>query len=145
MRSTPMPRSSSRPAGAICNATKSQQFCSGMTLAMERPVTMNDMSAPMSDGHLVQYYEKEGFLYERVTDFMSDGLRASDAAILIATRAHRDGVESRLLRRGVALPHLTAGGRYHPLDAQETLSRFMVDGRPDPYRFPDTLGPVIRT
>ncbi|MDQ2915113.1 MAG: ATP-binding protein [Chloroflexota bacterium] len=99
----------------------------------------------MSDGHLVQYYEKEGFLYDRVTDFMSDGLRGSDAAVLIATRAHRDGVESRLLRSGVDLAHLTAGGRYHALDAQETLSRFMVNGSPDPHRFVETIGPVIRT
>jgi signal transduction histidine kinase len=100
---------------------------------------------PMSDGHLVQYYEKEGFLYDRVTDFMSDGLRGSDAAVLIATRAHRDGVESRLRRKGVDLPQLTAGGRYHALDAQDTLSRVMVDGAPDPHRFADTIGPVIRT
>ncbi|MDP9275366.1 MAG: ATP-binding protein, partial [Chloroflexota bacterium] len=98
-----------------------------------------------NDGHLVQYYEKEGFLYDRVTDFMSDGLRGSDAAVLIATRAHREGVESRLRSKGVDLPHLTTGGRYHALDAQDTLSRFMVDGTPDPHRFANTIGPVIRT
>jgi signal transduction histidine kinase len=103
------------------------------------------MSALGSDGHLVQYYEKEGFLYDRVTDFMSDGLRGSDAAILIATRPHRDGVESRLLHKGVDLGRLTAGGRYHALDAQETLSRIMVGGSPDPHRFAETIGPVIRT
>jgi signal transduction histidine kinase len=104
-----------------------------------------DTSAPMRDGHLVQYYEKEGFLYDKVTDFMSDGLRATDAAILIATRAHREGVESRLLGMGVDLPALSAGGRYHGLDARETLSRFMVNGRPDQRRFESTIGPVIRT
>jgi len=103
------------------------------------------MPAPMGDAHLVQYYEKEGFLYDRVTDFMSDGLRGSDAAVLIATRAHRQGVEARLVRRGVDLSHLTTGGRYHALDAQETLSRFMVDGTPDPLRFANTIGPVITT
>ena len=104
-----------------------------------------DTGAPMRDAHLVQYYEKEGFLYDRVTDFMSDGLRATDAAILIATRAHREAVESRLLQVGVDLPGLTASGRYHGLDARETLSRFMVNGRPDRSRFESTIGPVIRT
>src|SRR2546421_12652732 len=97
------------------------------------PVAANGVSASMNDGHLVQYYEKEGFLYDRVTDFMSDGLRAGDAAVLIATRAHRSGVESRLARRGVDLSDLIASGRYHALDAQDTLSRFMVDGTPDPH------------
>ena len=116
-----------------------------MNLARSNPVATNGIFAPMNDGHLVQYYEKEGFLYDRVTDFMSEGLRGSDAAVLIATRAHRDGVESRLARRGVDLSQLTAGGRYHALDAQETLSRLMVDGTPDPRRFADTIGPVIRT
>ena len=104
----------------------------------------SNMGAPTTDGHLVQYYEKEGFLFDRVTDFMSDGLRGSDAAILIATRAHRDGVEARLRRRGVDLKDLKTGGRYHPLDAQQTLSLFMVDGTPDPQRFAATIGPVIR-
>ena len=108
-------------------------------------VATSGVPSPGNDGHLVQYYEKEGFLYDRVTDFMSDGLRGSDAAVLIATRAHRDGVESRLFRKGVDLARLTAGGRYHALDAQDTLSRFMVDGTPDPDRFADTVGPVIRT
>ena len=114
-------------------------------MAVLNPVATNGVSASTADGHLVQYYEKEGFLYDRVTDFMSDGLRGSDAAVLIATRAHRDGVESRLARKGVDLSRLTAGGRYHALDAQETLSRFMVDGAPDPRRFATTIGPVIRT
>ena len=103
------------------------------------------MHVPANDGHLVQYYEKEGFLYDRVTDFMSDGLRGRDAAILIATRAHRDGVEARLLRKGVDLPQLTARGRYHALDAHDTLSLFMVDGTPDADRFASAIGPVIRT
>jgi signal transduction histidine kinase len=102
------------------------------------------MPASANDGHLVQYYEKEGFLYDRVTDFMSDGLRGSDAAVLIATRAHREGVESRLRREGIDVSLLTTGGRYHPLDAQDTLSRFMVDGTPDPHRFANTIGPVLR-
>jgi len=108
-------------------------------------VATSGMPAPMNDGHLVQYYEQEGFLYDRVTDFMSDGLRGNDAAVLIATRAHREGVESRLFRKGVDLSQLTARGRYHALDAHETLSRFMVDGTPDPERFANTLGPVIKT
>ncbi len=116
-----------------------------MNLATSDPVSTNGMSAPMTDGHLVQYYEKEGFLYDRVTDFMSDGLRGSDAAVLIATRALRDGVESRLRGKGLDLHQLTASGRYHPLDARETLAQFMVGNSPDRQRFENSLGAVIRT
>ena len=108
-------------------------------------VSLDGLGEPINDGHLVQYYEKEDFLYDRISDFMSDGLRGSAAAILIATGAHRDGVESRFRGKGVDLPQLSATGRYHALDAQETLTRFMVNGRPDPDRFAATIGPVIRT
>jgi signal transduction histidine kinase len=99
----------------------------------------------MSDGHLVQYYEKEGFLFDRIADFMSDGLRGSDAAVVIATRDHRDAVETRLRGKRVDLSRLIAAGRYQPLDAHETLSSFMVNGSPDPHLFANTIGPVIRT
>src|SRR6266851_4844107 len=98
-----------------------------MVFAIVTSVATNSLGASLSDGHLVQYYEEEDFLYDRIADFMSDGLRGSDAAVLIATRVHRDGVESRFRGKGVDLPHLKAIGRYHPLDAEETLSRFMVN------------------
>src|SRR5256886_10149671 len=146
MPSTHTPRSSFHPAGVICNSGRTQiEALLARIWQRLRTVATNGMGAPTNDGHLVQYYEKEGFLYDRVTDFMSDGLRGSDAAVLIATRAHRDGVESRLFRKGVDLAGLTARGRYHALDAHDTLSRFMVDGTPDPHRFAETVGPVIRT
>ena len=107
-------------------------------------MAINGLGESMNDGHLVQYYEKEDFLCDRIADFMSEGLRGGAAAVLIATRAHSDGVESRFRGKGVDLPQLKATGRYHALDAQETLSRFMVNGRPDPQRFATTIGPVIR-
>ena len=113
-----------------------------MGFAVAMTVTLEEARAP-DDGHLVQYYEREPFLYERVSDFISSGLAGRDAAILIATRAHRDGIEERLNSRGLDLPSLLAGGRYHPLDANETLDRFMIRGRPDPARFAQTIGPVL--
>src|SRR2546426_1720894 len=146
MPSTRTRRSSSPRAGAICNDAEAEDGSfPGMVFAIVTSVATNSVGASLSDGHLVQYYEKEDFLYDRIADFMSDGLRGSAAAILIATRAHRDGVESRFRGKGVDLPQLSATGRYHALDAQQTLSRFMVNGRPDPQRFATTIGPVIRT
>src|SRR2546430_1143083 len=146
MPSTRTPRSSFPGAGVICNGGRAEiEALLARIWQRLRTVAPNGMGAPTNDGHLVQYYEKEGFLYDRVTDFMSGGLRGSDAAVLIATRAHRDGVESRLFRKGVDLAGLTARGRYHALDAHDPLSRIMVDGAPDPERFANTIGPVIKT
>src|SRR5687767_10344995 len=63
--------------------------------------------------------------------------------IVIATKEHRDGLAQRLKARGldVALP--ARQGRYVPLDAAETLSKFMVDGQPDAARFADLIGGII--
>ncbi len=38
-----------------------------------------------------------------------------------------------------------ADGRYLELDAQETLSQFMLDGAPDPTRFWTTIGCLVAT
>ena len=103
------------------------------------------IGAPSAEGHLVQYYEKETFLYDRITDFLSDGLRGSDAGILIATQPHREAVAARLASRGVDVAGLVADGRYQALDAQETLAGFMVNKRPDAKRFEATIRPVLRS
>ncbi|TME27185.1 MAG: response regulator [Chloroflexi bacterium] len=95
--------------------------------------------------HLVQFYEHEPFLYQRVSDFVEAGLDAAAAAVLIATRPHRDGIAAHLAQRGVDVTGLAASGRYHALDAEDTLSQLMVAGWPDPRRFSEVVGTVIRT
>ncbi|HEV2851181.1 MAG TPA: ATP-binding protein [Thermoanaerobaculia bacterium] len=94
--------------------------------------------------HFVQFYEKDAFLIDEVSAFIGSGLKAGQAGIVIATPPHREDLERRLRAHG-----LLPGGSFHPdpfiaLDAAETLSRFMVDGQPDPQRFTDVLGSVIR-
>jgi signal transduction histidine kinase len=48
-----------------------------------------------------------------------------------------------LKARGLDVTLAVAQGRYVPLDAAETLSRFMLDGWPDAARFADLIGGVI--
>src|SRR5712691_8583237 len=107
----------------------------------DRMIHQND---GLTDSHLVQFYEHEPFLFDRVSDFMSGGLRASDAAVVIATRQHRMGVEATLRERGIDVGELIACGRFYTLDAAETLADFMVDGWPDPRRFAESVGGAIR-
>jgi signal transduction histidine kinase/CheY-like chemotaxis protein len=95
------------------------------------------------NGHAVQLYEHEAFLLDSVTDYIGSALAASSAGILIATPPHRDGVAQRLTARGLDVVGAGAQGRYIALDARDTLTRFMVDGWPDPARFDDTIGTLI--
>ena len=97
------------------------------------------------DGHAVQFYERESYLLDSVSDYIGSALGAASAGILIATPPHREGVAQRLTARGLDIVGAGAQGRYVALDARDTLDRFMVDGWPDPARFDDTIGTLIAT
>jgi signal transduction histidine kinase len=91
--------------------------------------------------HAVQFYESESFLYDKVSRFVNTALAAGKSAIVIASKAHREAIDKR-----VDLSSLGIGSQaqFISLDAEETLSRFMVDGWPDPQRFADVIGGALR-
>lgn len=95
--------------------------------------------------HFVQFYEDDAFLVTQVAGFIRTGLHAGDAAIVIATKPHRDDLEKRL-RADVARAAIQRPGveHYVALDAADTLSKFLVDGRPDAARFTELIGPILR-
>lgn len=125
-----------RPAGA--------RSAAGPNLGAE------DERAPHSDWtemstseHFVQFYETDAFLLDSVRDYIGAALRAGDAGIVVATPAHRAALEERWQRCGLDLAAARARGQYVSVDAAESLSRFMVDGMPEPGRFADLLGGII--
>jgi hypothetical protein len=93
--------------------------------------------------HSVQFYADDGFLVDGLASFIGAALGGGNAAIVIATGAHREGLAERLAGRGLDLSRAAAEGRYVALDAAETLATFMVDGRPDPTSFADRIGHVV--
>jgi PAS domain S-box-containing protein len=105
------------------------------------PVT--DWSEMGEREHFVQFYESDAFLVQSLSAFVAAGLRAGEAAIVIATPAHREALEKELQSQGLDLGALRAREQYFPLDAAETLSRFMVDGGPDKKRFLQTANPLM--
>ena len=93
--------------------------------------------------HFVQLYETDEFLLDSVSGFIGAGLGAGAACIVIATKAHREGLEERLQATGLDLAAASTRGTYLSLDAGETLSMFMVDGLPEPERFAEVVGSLI--
>jgi excisionase family DNA binding protein len=93
--------------------------------------------SPAADAprHLVVFYDAEPFLLDTVTEFVGPGLRSGECGIVVATPAHREGLEARLQASGVDLALALADGSYVPVDAAEMLSRFMDGDTPDPARF----------
>lgn len=90
--------------------------------------------------HVVQFYQDDKFLVDAVSGFVGSALAAGDAAVLIATGAHREGIEQVLKQRGLEVGKAARQGRFLALDASETLSKFMVDGFPDEERFKEVIG-----
>src|SRR5687768_12016509 len=89
--------------------------------------------------HIVQFYEKEEFLYPLVADFLAEGLRAGEPAIVIAVPAHRKGIAACLSEKGFD-PETS---KITFLDAHETLAAFMSGGMPDEPLFQQAIGEAI--
>jgi hypothetical protein len=95
-------------------------------------------------GHAVQFYQTDGHLLDLVTRFIGTALVTGEVGIVIATKAHRDGLAKRFKSRGLNVNVAREQGRFVSLDAASTLSRCMVDGRPDGQRFRDVIGGLLQ-
>jgi signal transduction histidine kinase len=94
-------------------------------------------------GHSVQFYADDSFLLDGLSRFIGTALGAGDAAIVVATQAHREALERRLQARGLSSAKAIRQGRYIVLDAAETLQKFMVEEFPDAARFKEVLSSVV--
>jgi hypothetical protein len=93
--------------------------------------------------HFVQIYEDERAFIDTLEGFIGGGLRGNDAAIVIATLPHRQALEARMSENGIDVGAVIQEGRYIELDAQETLSKFMIKDWPDDDRFATVIGNII--
>ena len=99
--------------------------------------------ADLDSPHTVQLYAADAFLLESLSRFIGSALASGDAAVVIATAAHRQGLAEGLKERGLDVAVALRQGRYVELDAVQTLSQFMHEGWPDAARFSDFTGKVI--
>jgi anti-sigma regulatory factor (Ser/Thr protein kinase) len=78
--------------------------------------------------HLVQFYGSEDELTSAVLPYLTAGLEADDAVLVIATAAHRLAFERELATAGVGLEEAIAAGTYVVVDATEILRYLQDDG-----------------
>ncbi len=95
--------------------------------------------------HLVQIYEEDNHFLNTLEGFVGSGFLSGDSVIIIATPAHLDGLNERLKRQNFDLDNLIKNHRYFPLDANETLSKFMVNNWPDDTLFEKYISSLIAT
>lgn len=94
--------------------------------------------------HFVEFYEDETALVGSIRTFITGGLSVGDGAVLIAQPSRRDAFEFQIQASGT-LRRARERGRLVSLDAEETLSLFMVGDRPDPVRFDRSMSEVLST
>jgi signal transduction histidine kinase/CheY-like chemotaxis protein len=95
--------------------------------------------------HFVQFYEADAFLLNSLSGFIGTAITSGDGALVVATSAHRAGLDELLRANGLDLESAKAVGQYVSLDAAETLSKFMVGGSPEPASFNKVIGNVIES
>lgn len=99
--------------------------------------------AACGSGHLVGFYDTEDFLVETVCGFVGPALHDGDAAIVVATEAHRKAFAAALGASGHDVDAAVAAGRYLAFDADELIEALMVDGAPEAGRFNDVGGGMV--
>jgi hypothetical protein len=75
--------------------------------------------------------------------FLDPTLAAGGAALVVATKVHRDALADELKARGLNIDVATQEGRYLALDAADTLEQFMVEGWPDEVLCKQVLSALI--
>ena len=105
---------------------------------------INDPAERSSDaaqsGHLLQFYEDDSFLLERMVKLLAPALAASEPVVILATREHRHGFTQRLASSGFDVERACATEQLVVLDAAETLARIVSGGQPDPQLFKAVIG-----
>jgi hypothetical protein len=91
--------------------------------------------------HDVHFYESHASLVQVVSTFLSEGVRAGQPLVVIATPAHRKAFQQKLIEL-----HPEFDGREAEtvwLDARDTLASFMEGRMPNAELFEATVGNVF--
>jgi hypothetical protein len=94
--------------------------------------------------HRVVVDTDEALVAGVVADHLGAGLACGAGAVVIATSTHTRGFTRRLVAAGVDVDHAITTRRLLFLDAERTLARLMVDGRPDGAAFRRAIAEAVQ-
>lgn len=99
---------------------------------MKPAARSSSMDAPY---HAVRFYESDRSLAQIVAGFLTEGFAEGNPGIVVATPVQRAAIIRELTARSFDVVDLQRSKDLLLLDATETLSTFMTDGRPDALHF----------
>lgn len=106
--------------------------------------SINFSRVPAAPEHIAHFYKKEEQLIRTLSAFVLEGFTLGESSIVIATPGHEAALRFSLASAGIDVDLAQKEDRYIPLDAEETLSRFMVNGWPDDQRFANLVGEMMK-
>jgi hypothetical protein len=93
--------------------------------------------------HAVRFFPDDASLCRLAAEFLQEGLTVGEPAIVVATPAHRERIESELESLSHDIAQLQRSGRLVLLDTAEVLNEILVKGEPDSVRFTKLLTGAI--
>ena len=93
--------------------------------------------------HFIQIYESDSVFLDSLEGFVGGGIRSGDAVIVIATPTNLKALENRLWAQGLDLSTARSQDQYIALDAEEMLSKFMINSWPDDELFRQVVTEII--
>jgi hypothetical protein len=81
--------------------------------------------------HVVQLYENDGVFLDTLTGFSEATMHADENVVVVATDRHLGALEARLVSYGVEIEKMISENRFIPLNVEETIAEFMIDGKLD--------------
>ena len=118
------------------DAVASQEFRTESAVALER-------RAEFGSNHEVVFYSDDAGLLDDLTRFIGAALKVGNAAVVVATESHRDGLLPRLQAYGLDIGAAIEQGRYISFDPADAFSTFMNHGMPDSGEFLNLFGDLI--
>src|SRR5687767_2245847 len=118
----------------ICISFARRRLCLGRNLGRWRnarregrlkPENWMTASNLVHGSHAVHFYDDERPLYDAVIRYLGWGLETGEAAVVIATPAHRNEFERQLSMCALDVGAAKRRRQLILLDAQTTLDRFM--------------------
>jgi hypothetical protein len=93
--------------------------------------------------NVLQVYDTDEQFLSSLTGFVCAGINAGYCTIVIATQSHLDILDARLETMDMHPRYLKEADIFIPLNAEDTLARFMVNGWPDKQLFQHTIGSIL--
>jgi DNA-binding NarL/FixJ family response regulator len=93
--------------------------------------------------HCALLASDEAVLLDEYARFSEETLAAAGTAIVVTTASRRAAIEERMRVAGVDLDLAAQQGRYVPLELEQALATFLVDGWPDEAQFLSAATPLL--